>query len=108
MTMIRMYVSHPYIVGSVEAVAMVATIEADISKHFGGFTVSNGRGVWIDDAGVRHVDVVDIYEIMADDKTSTLRMNEFAERFARAYDQECIPYAIMRSENHFINVEKRS
>ena len=106
MTMIRMYVSHPYIVGSPEAVALVGTIEADISKHFGGFTVSNGRGVWIDDSGVRHVDVVDIYDIMADDKTSTLVMNEFAKRFANAYGQECIPYAIMKSENKFINVGK--
>lgn len=102
MTMIRMYVSHPFIAGSPEAVALVGTIEADIAKHFGGFTVSNGRGVWIDDEGVRHNDVVDIYDIMVDDTTSTLAMNEFARRFAKAYGQECIPYAILKTENHFV------
>lgn len=107
MTMIRMYVSHPFLVGSPRAVGLVGTIEADIAKHFGGFTVTGGRGVWIDPDGVTHTDVVDVYDIMVDDTTSTLIMDEFASRFAKAYDQECIPYAIMRSENHFMDVEEK-
>lgn len=101
-----MYVSHPFLVGSPEAVALVGTIEADISKYFGGFTVTLGRGVWIDPDGMTHTDVVDVYEIMVDDHTSTLIMDEFAKRFAKAYDQECIPYSIMRSENHFMGREE--
>lgn len=107
MTIVRMFVSHPYLVGSPEAVALVATIEADMSRHFGGFTVSMARGVWIGPDGVRHVDVVDVYDIMVNDTTSTLVMGVFAERFAQAYGQESIPYAIMRSENHFIEVEEK-
>ncbi len=106
MTMIRMYVSHPFIIGSPEAIALVGTIEADIAKHFGGFTLTQGRGVWVDPDGVTHNDVVDVYDIMADDKTSTLVMIELAKRFAKAYDQECIPYSIMGSENHFMSREE--
>ena len=105
MTMVRMYVSHPFVFGDADKADTILEIEADIAKHFGGFTVSQGRGVWIDNAGVRHDDVVDIYDIMADDKTSTLVMNDFVKRFAKAYGQQCIPYAIMGSENRFMNTE---
>ena len=107
MTMIRMYVSHPFVFAKAEYINTISEIEADIAKHFGGFTVSSGRGVWIDPDGKRHNDVVDIYDIMVDDHTSTLVMDDFAKRFAKAYDQECIPYSIMRSENHFINVAEK-
>ncbi len=107
MTMVRMYVSRPFVFADSEAVDVITKIEEDIAKHFGGFTIiPHARGVWIDSDGVRHHDVVDIYDIMVDDTTSTLIMNEFAKRFAKAYGQECIPYSIMRSENHFIDVEK--
>ncbi len=107
MTVIRMYVSRPFVFADREEMNKVDTIEADIARHFGGFTVSpQARGVWIGPDGVRHVDVVDVYDIMVDDTTSTLVMNEFARRFAKVYGQECIPYSIMRSENHFINLSE--
>ena len=107
MTVIRMYVSRPFVFPGPVVADAVAIIEADLAKHFGGFTIiPHARGVWIAPDGERHVDVVDVYDIMVDDTTSTLVMDDFARRFAYAYGQESIPYAALRSENHFVTKER--
>jgi len=101
--MIRLYVSRPFVFADPASKGIVDGIEADIAKHFGGFTIiPHARGCWIDPDGVRHDDVVDVYDIMVNG-VSTLVMNDFARRFAVVYGQESIPYAIMHSENRLIS-----
>ena len=108
--MVRFYVSRSFPKMTAFEQQEHTKVEDDILITFGGFTAYPiGHGVWRDGNGVRHSDVVDVYDIMVSPDMARghvlNHMKGFAERMGKIHGQQCIPFNVTDSQNVFVEIE---
>ena len=106
--LVRMYVSKPNKINRVKSMQQeVNSLEFMLALEFGGWTKhENAIGAWVNDDNL-HMDVTDVYEIMITDydHSHEAKIIEFVKRFGKIYEQECIPFTVIGSHNHFVEVQ---
>ena len=111
--LVKLYVSRPEILSDSQ-LADISLFEFQISHLFGGFTkYENATRVWVnyleDD---EYRDVVDVYEVLiphelASRKEVITTFTTLAKEFGQLLGQKCIPFTILESENHFVDIDKK-
>ena len=104
--LIRMYVSKPNKIDRVKSMQQeVNSLEFMLALAFGGWTKhENAIGAWVNHD--LHMNVTDVYEILiADyDHSHEAKIIEFVKNFGRIYEQKCLPFAVIGSHNHFVEI----
>lgn len=104
--LVRMYVSKPNKV--TKAMQQdVNSLEFMMALEFGGYTQTrDATGAWVN-GDTLHMDVTDVYEILITnyDHKHEVKITEFIKHFGNIYGQECLPFAVIGSHNHFVKIE---
>lgn len=104
--LIKMYISKPND-PTMEMKSSVLSLEFAMATEFGGYTkVSDANGAWVNEDTL-YMDKVDTYEILITsyDHDHEKKLIEFVKGFGRIYEQQCIPFAVMNSDNHFVEID---
>ena len=105
--LVRMYVSKPNKVDRPKSMQQEAnSLELMLALEFGGWTKTEDTiGAWVNEDEI-HMDKTDVYEILITDydHNHEAKIKEFVQNFGKIYKQECLPFAVMNSHNHFIQI----
>lgn len=77
-----------------------------MALEFGGYTQTRDTtGAWVN-GDVLHMDMTDVYELLISDYDAKheAKIIEFIKNFGKIYEQECLPFAVIGSHNHFVKV----
>lgn len=102
---ITMYVSKPE---EIQTRASVRDIKLNIAKEFNGYTlIPNCEGVWFSSEGELFRDNVDKIEIMVYEYDIFVRakIEKFIRQLGKAYGQQALPFTVVSSENHMVQIE---
>ena len=67
----------------------------ELLKAFGGVTVHEAGGDWLDENNNRHREMVTVFTVAVDAPKDVLRLKAFAMKFARAAHQKALFFAVI-------------
>lgn len=104
--LIKMYISKPNET-TMEMKTEILSFEFAMATEFGGYTkVSDANGAWVN-GDTLHMDKTDVYDILINnyDARQEAKIKEFIRNFGKIYEQECLPFAVISSANHFVEIK---
>ena len=106
--LIKMYISKPNKFSLTQSMKQeIRSLEFTLALEFGGYTQTRDTtGTWVNE-DILYMNMTDVYELLISDydHNHEAKIKEFIQNFGRIYEQKCLPFAVIGSHNHFVEIK---